>query len=143
MIKNIDDWTNRREILDFFENSECRHLFFIYKSGKLTITLEAPKSLGGKRGFYLLKKRRTKLSPDNIRKEVLFGDLTVNPLETLSTISNEIFSPIVEQVICSTDSVESKEVLNQSHNFLANMYVTVGETEGRTRRTHFHPGGIT
>jgi len=94
--------------------------------------LEAPKSLGGKRGFYLLKKRRTKLSPDNIRKEVLFGDLTVNPLETLSTISNEIFSPIVEQVICSTDSVESKEVLNQFHNFLANMYVTVGETEGRT-----------
>ena len=72
--------------------------------------------------------------PDNPAKEVIYGDFGDVPLEHLSLLAQEVFLPMLcnprNQV--GWPEVITKEVVENLHKFIANVYVTIGQTKGKT-----------
>ena len=66
--------------------------------------------------------------------QVLYGDLSDVPLEQLSAIAQEVYLPLLSNPRNQDGwpEVVTKEVLENLHKFIANVYVTIGQTKGKT-----------
>ena len=66
--------------------------------------------------------------------QVIYGDFGDVPLEHLSVLAQEVFLPMLtnprNQV--GWPEVITKEVVENLHKFIANVYVTIGQTKGKT-----------
>ena len=67
-------------------------------------------------------------------RQVLYGDLSDIPLEQLSAIAQEVYLPLLSNPRNQDGwpEVVTKEVLENLHKFIANVYVTIGQTKGKT-----------
>eukprot|EP00741_Cyanophora_paradoxa_P005992 tig00000955_g5810.t1 len=124
-----------RAFSEFMDNSETRR-FLIYDDGgkdALKATCGAPTSIKRK-GLYFLKKRAATLTIDNLKEEVIVGDLTTNVLQQLSLISQEVLLPLLSNTKNQQGwpDVISKEVMDNFHRFVGSVYVTIGQTQGKT-----------
>lgn len=65
---------------------------------------------------------------------MLYGDLGDIPLEQLSAVAQEVFLPLLSNPRNQDGwpEVVTKEVLENMHKFIANVYVTIGQTKGKT-----------
>ena len=65
---------------------------------------------------------------------MLYGDLSDVPLEQLSAIAQEVYLPLLTNPRNQDGwpEVVTKEVLENLHKFIANVYVTIGQTKGKT-----------
>lgn len=92
-----------------------------------------------KKTIYFIKKSKVSLTPENIASSLLVGEVSESALETLSLVSNQLFLPIlkncVEQQSSSAEESDekiSRDVVTYFHKFLATVYVTSGQIEGKT-----------
>ena len=87
-----------------------------------------------KKTLCFLKLSETEISPDNVDAQVIYGDFGDVPLEHLSVLAQEVFLPMLtnprNQV--GWPEVITKEVVENLHKFIANVYVTIGQTKGKT-----------
>eukprot|EP00976_Prorocentrum_cordatum_P108790 1194909-Prorocentrum_minimum.AAC.10 len=87
-----------------------------------------------RKAMYMLKINAVAISNDNLDSEIMIGDFSDLPLENLNVISQEVFLPLM----CNPANQEgwpeviSKEVTDNFHKFIANIYVTIGQTKGKT-----------
>ena len=87
-----------------------------------------------KKTLCFLKLTETELSPDNVDQTVIYGDFGDVPLEHLSVLANEVFLPMITNPANQVGwpEVITKEVVENLHKFIANVYVTIGQTKGKT-----------
>ncbi|DBB00313.1 TPA: Dynein beta chain, flagellar outer arm [Trebouxia sp. C0004] len=83
---------------------------------------------------YFIKNQKTSLNAENIKKNVTYGDFAESPLETLSTLSQEVILPVLSNPMNRSGwpDVVSKEVTENLHKFIANVFVTIGQVKGQT-----------
>ena len=77
---------------------------------------------------------RDGVEPDNVDQTVIYGDFGDVPLEHLSVLANEVFLPMITNPANQVGwpEVITKEVVENLHKFIANVYVTIGQTKGKT-----------
>ena len=110
-------------------------MLFLYNDlpGEFTVSNKVPISLKA-RGVYFFKCAAVQVTIEEIDKLILLNDIHTSPLEQLNTLSQEVFFPL----IANTENQEgwpeviSKEITDNFHRFLANSYITIGRSIGKT-----------
>eukprot|EP00899_Mesostigma_viride_P009330 jgi/Mesvir1/18399/Mv14277-RA.1 len=125
---------NRIALLDFIKDPDLPCIF-IFENAKGE--LRASKHAAGKfkkKSLYFVRLKEEPLSNETINQDIQYGEFAEQPLEYLSAISQEVYLPL----LCNPRNqdgwpeVVTKEVLDNLHKFIANIYVTIGQTKGKT-----------
>jgi len=123
----------RRTIYEFLESTEMQAIFIKESKGSIEIFDRPVKS--AKSGiFYILKLEKRPLSEESIAREVIYGDISSDPLDHVSTLAERIFNPIVGSKECSQAWSETvvKEIREYFEAFIANIQITQGHMKGVT-----------
>eukprot|EP00854_Cymbomonas_tetramitiformis_P002137 gene2137-2836_t len=126
---------SRVTIEQFLGDPDVRK-FICYEVGKgdLVACTKPPSKFKKKSVYFLKVNAGVELAVDNMDSEVVFGEFSEAPLEFLSASMQEVYLPLLchhrnqegwPEVIC-------KEVTDNAHKCIANVYVTVGQTKGKT-----------
>lgn len=87
-----------------------------------------------KKAMFFLKREPCVLTNDNLHDQVIYGDSTETPLESLSTITKHVFMPL----LTCPDNQDgwpdflTKEVSECLHKFTASVFVAIGQMQGKT-----------
>lgn len=121
---------HRRLLQEFFELADSRRLFVSVINNQLVMTNTPPTGLKRK-SIYFVKKNKVRLTNDNIAQEVIQGEFSASPLESLSSVSREVVLPILNNPHNSSvlPEVVAKDLSENFQRFLANMYVVLGQTK--------------
>lgn len=85
---------NKALMLEFFDKSDNPVLVISSSAaGALTPTYEFPTSSKAKAVYFIRKSRET-ISPDGIKQQLLYGDISYAPLDQLSSLVDEVTSNI-------------------------------------------------
>ena len=97
------------------------------------VALRPPAKLRKKTVFFV-KHQAGPLPLENAADAMLIGELGEAPLDQLNAIAQEIFVPILTNPRNQHGwpDVIAREVSDSMHKFVANVYVTIGQTLGRT-----------
>ncbi|XP_058455827.1 dynein beta chain, ciliary-like isoform X2 [Malaya genurostris] len=82
-------------VMEWVKRANVRRLIVtLNNAGALIPTHFFPTTGKGKRCFFV-KVTETVLNVDDIREQIMYGDLSANPIDDLATIVDEIFYPII------------------------------------------------
>ena len=106
----------------------------MYNDGKELVATQVPPAKFKKKTCYFLKVNQVPLTNENIATEVATGDFGQQPLEHFNAVSQEVFLQILSNPLNQHGwpGVVTKEVTENLHKFIANMYMTIGQTKGKT-----------
>ncbi|KAK9808985.1 hypothetical protein WJX72_007373 [[Myrmecia] bisecta] len=123
----------RGQVVNFAEDAETARLLVFLDGKELSATIKPPSKFK-KKTVYFVKVHKTPLTNDNINTVVTYGDFGESPLEQLSVVSQEVILPLLSNHANQTGwpEVVAKEVTDNLHKFIANVYVTIGQTKGQT-----------
>ena len=81
-----------------------------------------------------MKLDKVKVDPNNFADQIVHGDFSTCPLEQLLVVAQEVYLPMIGNPLNQEGwpDVISKDVLENYHRFLANLFVTIGLTRGKT-----------
>lgn len=87
-----------------------------------------------KKAMFFLKREPCALTNDNLHEQVIYGDSTETPLESLSSITKHVFMPLLS---CPGNQdgwpdFLTKEVSESLHKFTASVFVAIGQMQGKT-----------
>ncbi|KAL9650835.1 hypothetical protein ABK040_001885 [Willaertia magna] len=126
----------RKLSASFFESQDCKQLFVYYNTSNTLSVSVSPPSSYMKKVIYFIKQGKATVTPENISTQVLFGEISNVALESLSLLSKEIFLPVLQEKPESNENQEDEsintDVVSYFHKFMATIYVTLGQLEGRT-----------
>eukprot|EP00002_Diphylleia_rotans_P013390 TRINITY_DN2619_c0_g1_i7.p1 TRINITY_DN2619_c0_g1~~TRINITY_DN2619_c0_g1_i7.p1 ORF type:complete len:4501 (-),score=1146.89 TRINITY_DN2619_c0_g1_i7:169-13671(-) len=130
----LSDEDSRRAVTDFLNNPETRVvvIYFVNKDDLCATQIPPP---GFKRkSMYLMKHSKVVITRANIQQEVRVGDFSAKPLETLSLTLQEVHLPLLTNPLNQErwPDIVSKEVVDNLQKFVADIYVTIGQTKGKT-----------
>jgi dynein heavy chain, axonemal len=122
-----------RIILDFLENPETQALFFREGKGLIEV-YDGPLPTGKGSLFYIVKLNKVQISEKRIASEIVYGDITVNALEHMSSLAQRVFQPFVGSKSNNTAWSDTviKEVREQFDSFVSNVQITQGHVQGFT-----------
>ncbi|XP_076453714.1 LOW QUALITY PROTEIN: dynein beta chain, ciliary-like [Babylonia areolata] len=125
---------NKQLFMDFFEKPDIFSLLLIASaSGSLQVQLEWPKAPKAK-ACYFVKKSRDAVTKDNLRHQLLYGDMSQAPLDQLSAFVDEVLVPLLsnERNHNHWPKVVSEDVRRHVHQLKSNVYVVAGQAKGKT-----------
>jgi dynein heavy chain len=127
---------SRRSIVDFLEHPDTQTLFFKETKASIEISEFPPKEFGKGKStiFYVVKLNTAPVSTSRIMQEIIYGDITVDPLEHMATLAQKIYHPIVGSKATGhawTQTI-AKEVRDNFEAFIANVQITQGYVKGVT-----------
>lgn len=123
----------RKWVNEFLDEPECQAIFFREGKGSIEVS-DSPVRTGKTSIFYIVKLAKSSLSPGSIAKEIVYGDIGGEPLDSLSVLTERIYHPVVH----SKDSVQTwsetitKDIREVFENFVANVQITKGHVHGFT-----------
>ena len=125
--------TSRSLVLGFLDSREKTYLHVAFEGSNLTAFVNPPKNFK-KKSVYFVKLNDVALTKENMQTEIVVGDLGDVPLEYLSTVSQEVFLPILTNPRNQKGwpEVLSKDITDHMNKFVANVYINVGHTKGKT-----------
>ncbi|KAL8567548.1 hypothetical protein ACOMHN_054362 [Nucella lapillus] len=129
---NIEE--NKQIFMDFFEKPDIFALLLIASSsGSLNVQIDWPKSPKNKT-CYFVKKSRDSIAKDNIRNQLLYGDMSQTPLDQLSAFVDEVLVPLLsnDRNHDHWPKVVSQDVRRHVHQLKSNVYVVAGQSKGKT-----------
>lgn len=86
---NVEE--NKILMLEFLEKADNSQLVFtVNPAGLITPSYEFPSALKSTKAIYFIKKGRDPVGKDNIKKTLVYGDLSYTPLEQLSALVDEV-----------------------------------------------------
>ena len=122
----------RRMILDFIrEPARRRLLIFNSPGGDIRVEFDIP-SGQFRKAAYFLKQRTFTVGEDGNMTGLLMGEVDSNVLEHLSLVSHEILQPLLLSGRAKDPELICKETMDVFHRFLSKLFVTVGQTKGKT-----------
>eukprot|EP00854_Cymbomonas_tetramitiformis_P010886 gene10886-12881_t len=125
-----------RFCIDQFLGDPDMRKFMVFELGKgdLQACTKPPPKFKKKTVYFLKVNAGSELTLENMTQEVIFGEFSDSPLEHLSSVMEDVYMPLLcnhrNQV--GWPEVISKEVTDNAHKCIANVYVTVGQTKGKT-----------
>jgi dynein heavy chain len=138
MKKFLENEDNRAQFTDFLETTDTRHLFiYALPNGTYVARTEAPEEIKRK-GMYFAKVTSCKqkiTDETHLRTSVTFGDLAQDTLENLNTLAKNFYMPLISRNRANTQwvpDVARPEFLEATHNFMAQLLVTLGLSQGKT-----------
>ena len=112
-----------RKDIDGFINKESSMRLIIYaENGRDYVAAIHPPVKYKKKAMFFLKREACVLTNDNLHDQVIYGDSTETPLESLSSITNQDGWP----------DFLTKEVSESLHKFTASIFVAIGQMQGKT-----------
>ena len=136
-IERIDEYfkgeTIKRVVYDFLDNPDAQAIFFKEAKGSIEVS-DTPQKAAKGMLFYMVKLNKTSLGEESMAKEVVYGDVSSDPLEHLSTISERIFHPIVgsKKTLDVWSETITKDVRDNFDTFVSNVQITQGNIHGVT-----------
>lgn len=121
-----DDYKKSLQV--FMETLDTRTLFFYYAdSAPNTLSLSLnPPGITQKKIFFVLKTSKTKITQENIANVCVFGDIDSQPLQSLDLLARDIVLPVINE------REKDTKVRSFFGKFLSKIFITIGQTEGRT-----------
>jgi dynein heavy chain len=118
-------------ISDFLDNPDSEALFVKEGKGSIEISVSVPVQV--KSFFYILKLSKSTISSD-VGSEVIFGDLSGDPLDHMGTLAQRVYQPMVSADSCTRVWTETiaKEVRDNFDTFVSNVQITQGHVHGIT-----------
>lgn len=141
--KHVNSPLNAKTILLFLSSSEHKALLVLADKEQLTITVEMPADFSSYwKVLYFIKSgpgsKRLETNPaagsEDIIQDLTFCELSQEPLQHLEMLIREIYLPLIGNPANQSGigEVQAKEIQEMLHGFLANVSITLGQTEGRT-----------
>ena len=124
-----------REALNEFLSGESRLLLVLGEGKEPVVTTKPPAKLRKKTMFVVKKVQGEGPVPDaDPEQHLMCGELGESPLDQLNAISQEVFMPILTNPRNQGGwpEVIAHEVVDNLHKFVASVYVTIGQTQGKT-----------
>ena len=127
-LKGQDSHVHRKSLQVFMETLDTRTLFFYYAdSAPNTLSLSLnPPGITQKKIFFVLKTSKTKITQENIANVCVFGDIDSQPLQSLDLLARDIVLPVINE------REKDTKVRSFFGKFLSKIFITIGQTEGRT-----------
>ena len=121
-------------IQHFLTNPDCRRLFIHGKDkeNKELLCGDLPPTPLKKRAIYFVKLERQALTADNISSLVVPGDLLPESLTQLHTLMEAAYLPLVSHGESQVPAGVVSELVDGLTRLSALIYVTLGQTQGRT-----------
>lgn len=101
----------------------------------VTLSTSVPAAATLKRKILLMFKTVRGVAITNPREQIGFLELSKQVLENLSQLSQEVYLPVLSNPMNQagwSDLVSKDLIENKFHQFLSQIYVTIGEVHGRT-----------
>jgi dynein heavy chain, axonemal len=126
--------TFRKEVETFLNKDTVMRLLVYAENGRDYVAANHPPQRYKKKAMYFLKREACVLTPENMQDNVLYGDSSDTPLESLSSITKHVFLPLLT---CAHNQVGwpdflTKELSESLHKFTANVFVAIGQMQGQT-----------
>jgi dynein heavy chain len=129
VIKNVD---SKRIFLDFIhEPARRRLLVWPGEDDELHAGYDMPCE-GRKKAIYFIKQRSFRVEEDGNLSGLMMGDIPCDVLEHLSTVSHEVLYPVLMAGRAKDPDSINKEISDVFHKFLSQVYLTVGQAQGKT-----------
>lgn len=111
-----------------------RRLLFRVVDRQLTMLKEFPSSLKDTSVFYFVKHSPGVVSAENIDREIVFGDATLDSLAQMDSLLQDVFLPVLmdPDVRVAWGELVSKNLLEDTHRFLSDVKIVTGHINGRT-----------
>ena len=131
--KMMANETARTQILSFLDGREKLALHIFTEGGSLTASCSPPQTFK-KKSMYFVRLNNMPVTKETVSTQVLVGEHSDLPLEYLSTVSQEVFLPLLTNPRNQNGWPEltSKEITENLNKFIANVYISVGHTKGKT-----------
>eukprot|EP01036_Dinobryon_divergens_P059149 gene59149-78926_t len=136
-VEKLNDYwlsdTNKRVIGEFLEAADTQAIFVRESKNSIEVSdspLRNPKGLS----FYFAKLVKGPVSEARITQDILYGDVTADPLEHLLSLAKKVYNPIVdcdESGVAWSEAI-AKDVRENFDTFVANVQITQGHCRGIT-----------
>jgi hypothetical protein len=126
--------SSRKDVENFLGKDSVLRLLVYAENGRDYVAANHPPQKYKKKAMYFVKREACVLTPENIQEQVLYGDSSETPLESLSSITKHVFLPLLT---CPDNQVGwpdflTKELSESLHKFTANIFVAIGQMQGHT-----------
>ncbi|XP_036372722.1 dynein heavy chain 9, axonemal [Megalops cyprinoides] len=121
-------------IQDFFDRPDQAMLVVsLNAAGQLLPSSEFPASSKNK-AVYFVKRGKDVLSPDSIKSNLLYGDLSYSPLDQFSALVEEVVVPVLSNNSnhCEWPNVVSQDIKQHVRALKTNVFVVTGQVRGKT-----------
>lgn len=120
---------------DFLNEDDEGHRTLMVSGDSLTMTLDVKKLLGKGKSLVFVKKACMKLKIETIAAQVTVKEVVPDVVPMISSLLNQVYKPLLSNpyVQDGWGDVVSKEVGERLHNFIANVDIAVGQTQGQTK----------
>ena len=123
VVKNAE---TKRIFVEFIhEPARRRLLVWPDMDDELHVGFDVPPA-GRKKAIYFIKQRDFKVEDNGELSGLMTGDLPAGVLEHLSTLSHEVLYPVLMA------GRGKDQIADVFHKFLSQVYLTVGQTQGKT-----------
>jgi dynein heavy chain len=118
---------SRRIVFDFLDNVDSTAVFVKENRGSIEVSDIPEKSLKSSL-FYIVKLYKNQVSTTNFAREIVYGDITADPLDYVAVLSERIYHPLVSSRKISQNWSESiaKELRDRFDVFVSNVQITQG-----------------
>lgn len=84
--------------------------------------------------FYFVKLHAARVSEKDVAREVLYGDVTGDPVDHMSMLTEHVFHPIVsdEDTAAAWSEMIVRDTRTNIDSFVSNVQITQGNVQGRT-----------
>lgn len=136
-VEKINDYFQgeavRRIVFDFLDVPDMQAIFFRDAKNSIEISdvpIRIPKGLI----FFMVKLSKGQISENRIAEEIIYGDMSSDPLEHMASLTQKIFQPLVKSKEVGQNWSEgiAKEVRDYFDTFVANIQITQGHIRGVT-----------
>jgi dynein heavy chain len=135
-VEKLKDYYNtdtaQRFLYDFLDNPESQAIFFKESKGSIEISDVPVKTKQPL--FYVVKLSKSVVKEEKISKELIYGDISQDPLEHMAILSQRIFHPIIgsKETALTWSETIAKDVRDNFDTFVANVQITQGHVRGVT-----------
>eukprot|EP00960_Hanusia_phi_P039486 753915-Hanusia_phi.AAC.17 len=128
-----DDEKGVKLLNSFFDDPSDKLLWIYLQSKDQCVVTAAPPQNFKTKAIYLLKNNGS-VSKENFLQDLSFCEFVGQPLEQFLAISQEVYFPLLTNPRNQEGwpEVITKEVTESIHRFLAQTYITIGNTQGKT-----------
>ena len=131
--QSLIPFLSREAMFEFCNNEEAKKLFIFFSTssgGKnLVASLHPPNSVQEKSVYFVKIHNAGKLSRDNIVTDVAFCDSSYQPLSHASTLTKDVFLPLLS--IEMGGGVSADKLMDLVHRLVSVMQVAEGGAKGQ------------
>nr|XP_004569740.1 dynein heavy chain 9, axonemal [Maylandia zebra] len=132
--KCVSSEDNRQVLQEFLDKAEQRTLVVSVTAGGQLQTASSFTGDSKNKAVYFIKRTTTTLSPESMKENLFYGDLSYAPLDQFSALVEEVIAPLLSN---SNNYIQWPQVVVQDikchvHSLKNSVFVVSGQIQGKT-----------